>query len=239
MKISLNTVFVWTFFALFMIFSLLFFIPYGVLKLLKLNRLLYRFTHWVTMFWGKYVFLITRCRMSVNGLENVPSHGRIIYIGNHQGYADIPFLMANLPTTVGFIAKKELGKIPILTHWMKAINCVFIDRGHLRQAMRDIGDGIDKAASGYPMVIFPEGTRSRSSEIGPFKSGSILLAAKAGITIVPVTINGTYKIFEENNKIVPAELQLTIHPSIETKGMNEAEQKCLTERLWKIIAADL
>ena len=177
--------------------------------------------------------------MNVDGLDNVPEHGRIIYIGNHQGYADIPFLMANLPTTVGFIAKKELGKIPILTHWMKAINCVFIDRGHLRQAMRKIGQGINKAASGYPMVIFPEGTRSRSSRIGPFKSGSILLAAKAGITIVPVTINNTYKVFEKDNKIMPAELELTVHPCIETKGMNEEEQKDLTLKLWNIIAGTL
>ena len=191
------------------------------------------------MFWGRYVFLISRCRRTVHGLENLPDHTNIIYIGNHQSYADIPFLMASLPTTVGFVAKKELSKVPILGMWMRAVNCVFIDRGHLRQAMRDLEKGIHEASNGYPMAIFPEGTRSRTAEMLPFKPGSILLAAKAGLTIVPVTINGTYKVYEEQRKIVSAELELTIHPYIDTKDMSDEEKKGLTERLWKTINSAL
>lgn len=239
MKDLLNTVYVGFVFALFMIFSTLFFIPYFFLKLLRLEKQFNKFSHLVTSSWGRFAFGLSRCRMSVEGLENLPDHGRIIYIANHQGYADIPFLMAKLPTTIGFIAKKELRKVPILGLWMIAIHCIFIDRSNFRKAMRDIETGIEEADKGFPKVIFPEGTRSRSEKMAAFKPGSVLLAAKAEITIVPLTINGTYKIIEEKKRISPASLQLTIHPAVETKGMSEDDKKELSQRLWKTIAAGL
>ena len=105
--------------------------------------------------------------------------------------------------------------------------------------MRGIETGIREALDGHPKAIFPEGTRSRGEKMGPFKPGSILMAAKAGVTIVPVTINGTYKLWEENKRIVPAELYLTVHQSIETKGMSEEEQKDLPQQLWDTIASAL
>ena len=239
MKDTLNTVYVSFVFCLFMLISILLFIPYGILKLLRLEKPFNRFTHGITSFWGRFSFGLARCKMHVTGIENLPDHSQIVYIGNHQAYADIPFMMANLPTTVGFIAKKELKKIPILGLWMTAIHCIFIDRGNFRKAMRSIEIGISEAKEGFPKVIFPEGTRSRSEKMGSFKPGSILLAAKAGITIVPVTINGTYKTYEERKKLTPAELYLTIHPYIDTKKISEDEQKELPEKLWNTIAGAL
>ncbi len=239
MKYTLNTVFFGLFFGIFMLLSILLFIPYWLLKLFRMEKGFNRFTHWATSTWGKFVFLLARCKMKVTGLENLPEHNRIIYIGNHQGYADIPFMMANLPTTIGFIAKRELSKVPILGLWMRAVHCMFIDRGNFRKAMRDIEVGIAEATKGYPKVIFPEGTRSRCEKMAPFKPGSILLAAKAGLTIVPVTINGTYKTYEERKKIWPAELSLTVHPYIDTVNLNDEERKQLSEKLWAIVAGAL
>jgi len=222
-----------------MIFSGILLIPLLILSIPGLEKPFIHFTHWTTSTWGRYTFCINRSKMTVIGRGNLPDHKRIIYIGNHQGYADIPFLMAAMPTTIGFIAKRELGKVPVMGLWMKGIHCIFLDRGNFRKAMREIEEGIAEALEGHPKVIFPEGTRSRSSKMGPFKQGSILLTAKAGLTIVPVTINGTYRMYEEKKKIVPADLHLTIHPSIETEGMSEEERKELTGRLWKIIAGAL
>lgn len=148
-------------------------------------------------------------------------------------------MMASLPSTIGFIAKKELGRVPILGLWMKGIHCILLDRGNFRKAMRDIEKGIAQASEGYPKVIFPEGTRSKNEKMAPFKPGGILLAAKAGLTIVPVTINGTYHIYEEKKKIIPASLQLTIHPYIDTMNMSEEDKKELSEKLWQIVASGL
>lgn len=239
MKDILNTIFVGVLFVAHLIFAAFLFIPYGILKLLRLEKQFNGFTHWVCASWGQYIFRINRSKMTVTGLENLPDHNRIIYIGNHQGYADIPFMMANLPATMGFIAKKELAKMPILGIWMAAIHCIFIDRGNFRKAMRDIETGIAEAEKGFPKVIFPEGTRSRCEKMGVFKPGSILLAAKAGLTIVPVTINGTWRMWEEKNRIVPTPIELTVHPYIETKDMNEDEQKQLCEKLRIIVAGAL
>ena len=239
MKNNLNTIFVGFFFMIYMIFSALLIIPLYILKLLRLEKATEKFSHWTTSTWGRYIFMINRTKTIVEGIENIPEHKQIIYIGNHQGYVDIPFLMAVIPTTIGFIAKKELGRVPVIGMWMKGIHCIFLDRGNFRKAMRDIEKGINEAREGYPKVIFPEGTRSQSEKMGTFKPGSILLAAKAGLTIVPVTINGTYKLWEEHKKIVPADLQLTIHPPVDTAGMSEDEQKNLTEKLWNTIASAL
>jgi 1-acyl-sn-glycerol-3-phosphate acyltransferase len=239
MKDILNTIFVGFFFIMHLIFAIFLFIPFGFLKLLKLEKMFNAFTHWVTSSWGRFLFRMNRSPMHVTGLENLPNHNRIIYIGNHQGYADIPFMMANLPATIGFIAKRELSRVPIIGVWMVAIHCILIDRGNFRKAMREIETGIAEADKGFPKVIFPEGTRSKGEKMGIFKPGSILLAAKAGLTIVPVTINGTWKMWEERKRIVPTNLELTIHPCIETKNMNENEQKQLTEKLRNIVAEAL
>ena len=132
MKNNLNTIFVGFFFMIYMIFSALLFIPLLILSIPGLESASERFTHWTTSTWGHFVFAINRSKMHVTGRENLPDHKKIIYIGNHQGYADIPFLMANLPTTIGFIAKKELGRVPVIGLWMKGIHCIFLDRGNFR-----------------------------------------------------------------------------------------------------------
>ncbi len=179
------------------------------------------------------------CKVHVSGLENLPDHRKLIFIGNHQGFADIPFLMSTLPVPIGFIAKKQIGRWPVIGPWAKALHCIFIDRHNFRAAMRDIEKGIQEAEHGYPKVIFPEGTRSRSSKMASFKPGSILMAAKAGLTIVPVTIDGTYKAFEQKGRVVPSDLYLTIHKPIETASMSEDEKKELSTSLWNTIAGAL
>ena len=239
MKDLVRTIFFWTAFVLFFIVTLVLFIPFGLLKLFRLRKAFDRFTLWCTSTWGRFIFLVSSCPMSISGKENLPDHNRMIYISNHQAFSDIPFLMAMLPTTIGFIAKKELGRVPFIGQWGRALHCIFIDRGNMRAAMRDIEKGIREALDGYPKVIFPEGTRSRGPKMGPFKTGSIVMAAKHGITIVPLTINQTWKTFEEKNRIVPTPIFLTVHPAVETAGMSEEEKKKLPDLLWNTIAGAL
>ncbi|MDC7225776.1 MAG: lysophospholipid acyltransferase family protein [Spirochaetales bacterium] len=236
MKDFFNTITAALGFLFYMVFSAIMLIPLQILKLPGFEKQLKSISFFMTSKWGHFVFWANHSKMIVKGRENLPDHERIIYIANHQAYADIPLMMAQMPTMIGFIAKKELGKVPVIGPWMKSIHCILVDRGNFRKAMREIEVGITEAGQGRPKVIFPEGTRSHSAKMNPFKPGSVLLAAKAGLTIVPVTINNTYKTWEEHNKIRSAELHLTIHPCIETEGMSEEEQKALTQRLWHIIA---
>ncbi|MDC7127065.1 MAG: lysophospholipid acyltransferase family protein [Spirochaetales bacterium] len=239
MKDTIRTIVVGLIFTLSMLASLILYFPVLILKLFKLGEQLENYSYHISSNWGRFCFFLNNTKMTVHGLENLPDHKNIVYIGNHQGYCDIPFIMANMPTMIGFIAKKELSKVPVMGIWMKVLHCIFLDRENFRKSMRDLETGIAEAAQGFPKVIFPEGTRSKGPKMGEFKAGSILLAAKAEITIVPVTINGTYKIWEEKKKLRQADLELTVHPFIDTKGMSEAEKKQLPKQLWNTISGAL
>ena len=116
----------------------------------------------------------------------------------------------------------------------------FMDRNDMKQSAQTIIDGIKQLKAGINMVIFPEGTRSKGAPVGEFKAGSFKLATKSKAPIVPVTIDGTYKVMEGNkNKIKPAEINLIIHEPIYTDKLTKEEIAELPEKVRSIIVADL
>ncbi|MCR5481899.1 MAG: 1-acyl-sn-glycerol-3-phosphate acyltransferase [Clostridia bacterium] len=176
----------------------------------------------------------------VQGREFLPKEGPVVYVANHQGYADIPVCLSILTNfQTGFIAKEELAKIPLYGQWIKDIRSVMIQRGDARSSLRAIEEGIEYIKQGFSLVVFPEGTRSRGKDIAEFKKGSLRLATKSGVPVVPITINGTYKIFEETGRIRSGQrVDIIIHEPIETKDMDRAEASQLSERVEKIIRDD-
>ena len=145
------------------------------------------------------IFLfICGVRRTVIGVENVPKDEPILYISNHRSYFDIPVAYTSVPTLTGFMAKKEIGKIPFLSTWMKFLQCLFLDRGDLRQGLKTILQGIDQVKAGYSIFISPEGTRSQGTEMLPFKEGSFKISEKTNCAIIPVSISGTDDIFEKH-----------------------------------------
>lgn len=189
-----------------------------------------------TSLWGPMVFKMFDSKVNVTGLENLPEEGPVVFVGNHQGYADIiAYCAAFKKFQFGFIAKDELAKIPLYGEWIRRIRSVFIERDDARASLKAINDGIKLIEQGYSLVIFPEGTRSKGPEPGEFKKGSLKLATKPGVPIIPVSLDGSYKFFEETGKITPAEVNIIVHPPIETKGLDRKEEKALTEKVEAII----
>ncbi|WP_243136952.1 lysophospholipid acyltransferase family protein [Alkaliphilus serpentinus] len=187
--------------------------------------------------WSRKLIGLTGSTIEVEGLENIP-RGPVLFASNHQGNFDIPLLLANIPKPVAFVAKIELKKLPLVSSWMEYMECVFIDRKDMRQSLRTIGSAIEILKSGQSMVIFPEGTRSKSSEIQPFKPGSLKMAARAGVKIVPVTIIDSYKIMEaNNNKIKPAKVKIIFSNPIETEDLDKATD--LTVKTFQVIKENL
>lgn len=179
-------------------------------------------------------------KVEVTGIENLPTDQTVVFISNHQGNFDIPLLMGYIDMPKGFISKIEAQKIPIVAKWMEHIHCVFMDRSTLKGSAGAIIEGIKVLKSGHSLVIFPEGTRSRGDQMGEFKSASFKLATKPGIPIVPITIDGSYKIMEQNNnKIKPAHVKLTIHPLVETKGLSKEALEALPAQIAETIASAL
>lgn len=189
--------------------------------------------------WAKYCIDITGSTVEVTGLENVPENGSLVYIGNHQGIFDIPLLLGYIPYQKAFIAKIEILKIPMISDWMKLMKCVFIARKNPRQSIEAMHQGIENVKNGYSMVIFPEGTRSKGGPVKEFKPGSFKLAFQSGADIVPVTIDGTWKIYEEHNKINPANIKLTIHPPVKTEGLSKDELRDIPAQVQKTVESAL
>lgn len=196
------------------------------------NLLLYRVSHW----WANFVIKLSGCKVHVEGLENIPRDKAALFVSNHQSNFDIPLLMSVIDTPKGFIAKKELENIPLLSKWMKSIQCVFMDRDNLRQSAESIVKGINILKSGHSMVIFPEGTRSKGGTHSDFKAGSFKLATKSKALIVPVTLDGTYNVLEKNNnKITASDLKVIIHKPIDTTTLSNDELKNLHESVQDIV----
>ncbi|EEL50867.1 1-acyl-sn-glycerol-3-phosphate acyltransferase [Bacillus cereus] len=200
------------------------------------DRLVYKTTNW----FGKKMVRVAGSTVQVNGLENVPKDKPVLVVSNHQSNMDIPVLLGYLNKPIGFVSKAEIKKFPLVPTWMELMNCVFMDRSNRRQSLQAIKDGIELLKNGHSIVIFPEGTRSKGGEMGEFKAGSFHLAVKAGVAILPVTLEGTYKMFEENgNRMKPAQATVTISKPITPEQYASMDVKELTQYTQDIIAAQL
>ncbi len=198
-----------------------------------------KYIHKVTTTWAKSVMNLAGAKITVVGEENIPKDKTALFVANHQSNFDIPLIMSSIDVPKGFIAKKELEKWPMISTWMKYIKCIFMDRSNLRKSAEAIVEGTKLLKSGYSMVIFPEGTRSKGGHLGEFKAGSFKLATKSKCPIVPVTIDGTYKLLEANNNwIKGADVRLVIHPAIDVTSLSKEETDNLHNTVSSIISKD-
>jgi 1-acyl-sn-glycerol-3-phosphate acyltransferase len=132
-------------------------------------------------------------------IEKIDWSRNVIVIGNHQSYMDIPLLMFFVNKRLGFIAKKELRRIPFLHFWMRQIHCIFIDRSK-RGVGSQLLDQIRARDFATHLVLFPEGTRSKNGKLGRFKSGAFRMAEDAEAIILPIHIKGTRQAWEDRVK---------------------------------------
>jgi len=189
--------------------------------------------------WSKFVLKAGGLNLTVIGKDNIPNEP-CLFVGNHQSNFDIPAILSNMNRITGAVAKKEMDNIPIMTYWMRQIHCVFMDRENPREALKAIAEGVENLKNGYSMLIFPEGTRSKSNNMGEFKKGSMRLAIKAGVPIVPVTLFDTYKVMEGNNgKIKNANAKLIIGKPIYLDDMSKEEKANVSDVVQNIIQNNL
>ncbi|MEG1482062.1 lysophospholipid acyltransferase family protein [Clostridium sp.] len=180
--------------------------------------------------WCIYTIKMVGMDIEIKGYENIPKEA-CTFIGNHMSILDIPVLRYASKRDIGFVAKQEVLKVPVLGFWVKNMNCVPLDRSNPRSAIKVINKGAEYLKSGYNMAIFPEGTRSKDGEVQEFKKGSMKLAIKAKSPIVPVSIDGTSKCFEDNRTFNPGKVTIVFGKPIYTSEITKEEEKTLTERV--------
>jgi 1-acyl-sn-glycerol-3-phosphate acyltransferase len=157
----------------------------------------------------------------VEGRGLVPPSGNAprVFMCNHQSQLDIPVLVASLGEKIGFVAKKELTRVPILAYWMRQVGCVFIDRADKSGARKSLAAAA-ASLEGRSLVVFPEGTRSKTGELLPIKSGGLRMAVMAGAQIIPVRLRNTRNAFEARPRgtRVPVPVEVRFFPSLDTRG---------------------
>ncbi len=152
----------------------------------------------IVAFAFRIILFISGVKNTVIGRDNVPKKEPVLYISNHRSYFDVVVAYASIPTLTGFMAKKEIAKVPFLSTWMRFLQCLFIDRADIKQGLKTVLKGIEQVKDGYSVFISPEGTRSQTSEMLPFKEGSFKIAEKTGCAIIPVAISNTDEVLENH-----------------------------------------
>lgn len=190
--------------------------------------------------WSPRIIKALGVELNIAGKENLPDKGPAVFVSNHQGYSDILVLCAVIDTVqFGFVAKENLVKMPFYGRWIDRTRGVLIERDDAKAAVKAILKGIDLLKQGFSLVIFPEGTRSKSSKMGTFKKGALKLATKPGVPIIPITLDGTYNIYEATGIIRGAHVDVTIHPAIETKNLDKRAEYDLAGRVEDIVRSGL
>lgn len=181
-------------------------------------------------------------KVTVKGAENIPTDRAVLYVGNHRSYFDILVGYTTTPGLVGFIAKKEMRKFPILNRWMDNVNCLFLDRQDIKAGLKTILEGIEYVKSGISMWIFPEGTRARGKDeldMIQFKEGSLKIAEKSGCPVIPVAMVRTADIFEKHTpRVIPTEVTVYYGKPIYIKEL-EPEQRKHAGAYTKEVIADM
>lgn len=164
--------------------------------------------------WARISLALVAVRVTVRGAERLPE-GPVIFMSNHQSNFDILALLAAMPRRIYLIAKKELFDIPVFGASMRRGGYIPLDRGHGREALKSMAMAAGMIRDGKSVVMFPEGTRSKDLELLPFKRGGFMLALKAGVPVVPVTINGSGRVNPAGlTRIYPGSISITLHEPI-------------------------
>lgn len=177
----------------------------------------------------RFILKLAGVTYEVQGLEHIPSDRAVLYVGNHRSFFDILVGYVTVPGLTGFVAKKEMLKIPLLRQWMLRVNCLFLDRVDIKEGLKTILEGIDKVKHGVSIWIFPEGTRNENedmTELLPFHEGSLKIAQKSGCPVIPVAITGTAPIFEQHFPLIrPSHVVIRYGAPIELKELSGEARK--------------
>jgi 1-acyl-sn-glycerol-3-phosphate acyltransferase len=199
-----------------------------------------RLYHAHARLWSRIALLVAGVKVEVSGAELIPRDQPLIFMGNHQGNFDILALFLAIPQRFSWLAKEELFKVPVFGHSMRRAGYIPLKRGDGRDALRSLDIAAARIRTGASVIIFPEGTRTPDGNLLPFKKGGFVLAGKAGVPIVPFTVNGSRQINPRNRiELYPGTLSIRFGTPIPTAGKGGRQREELLVDVRQAIAAQL
>lgn len=188
--------------------------------------------------WSEYVLNNAGVKITVNGTEKIPTDKPVLFVPNHQSYADIPVLLYALRGyPFGFVIRYTMAELPLIKNFVPHLGCVVIKQEDIRQSIGALNKTAEQIKKGFSMLIFPEGRREFTNTPKPFKNGAFKIVQKTGATIVPIYLHNSHLIFEANGMNVGSpDVTVTILDPIETAEMSRADIKVLNEKVFDSIS---
>ncbi len=196
---------------------------------------------WAAKSWAAISLWVCGVKVEIFGRERISYNGTYLFASNHASTVDILAFLYSSPTRCHrMIAKKGLFRIPIFGWTLAAVGFIPLERRNRESARQCSKKALERMRTGTSVVVYPEGTRSRDGVLLPFKTGSFLMAIRAGIPVVPVTVTGSHRVQPKGRFFVrPGTVKLIFDDPISTEGLTEAERLPLAHRAQVVVARHL
>ncbi len=208
------------------------FIPAGLLLIFRAKKASNRWLELCARLISNGTLFALGVTVHIDGKENLPTDTPVCYMANHQSMLDILAFVGPAKLWASIFAKAEVKRMPIINLWCYALGGVFIERTSPHDTVKAILKGVQKLKDGKPMLIFPEGTRSKVDTIGELKNGSLKLATRSKAIIVPITIKGLRDGFEGITNFRHVDAYLSIGKPIPTASLSKEEIATLHELVY-------
>lgn len=191
-----------------------------------------RCLYWLGRLGVRIGLFLARIRIVLHGREKLGDAPHFIYMMNHNSNLDAPAVFMSLPGEVRALGKQELFRLPVLATAMRLGGFVPVDRSNRERAIESVRGAAELAAEGASFLIAPEGTRSRSGKLLPFKKGGFHMAIESQVPILPITVTGAYELMPPGAKAIRAgRIDIHFHDPIETAGLEGKDRLRLMEQV--------
>ncbi|NPV60858.1 MAG: 1-acyl-sn-glycerol-3-phosphate acyltransferase [Actinobacteria bacterium] len=220
----------WLVFLPLFVLSTCFFVGLGVIFIYLFDdRVANRTTG---VWWSRFNAYVTPIKVTVTGRENIVKGQSYIVCSNHQSSYDIFLLFGWLGIDLKWVIKKELRAYPVFGYAVEKGGNIVIDRSNPKEAYKSLENARQKIAGGTSIIMLPEGTRSRTGELGEFKKGAFVLARELNLPILPVSITGTKEILPPKTlDLFPGRATMRIHPPVD---LNEYADQPLEKLVYDV-----
>ena len=165
----------------------------------------------VQVFWSRSVLWFLLIPIKVTGQENIDPKQSYVFVANHQSFLDVFAVYGWLPNNFKWLMKKEIRKVPFVGTACAVAGHIFVDRSNPRAALQSMDHIKKELVDGISTVIFPEGTRTKTGEMGRFKQGAFKIAMDMGLPVVPLSLGGFFKAMPSGQVFANPRARVSLH----------------------------